>query len=64
MGEKLKPAVQWVKERAHNDLDSEFVEIVADAVARFSLDDEEALALCERVGVQFVRVKSLRESRS
>lgn len=63
MDEKLKPVVQWVKERAHNP-DSEFVEIVADAVARFSLDDEEALALCEWVGVQYVRVKSLRGSRS
>lgn len=59
MFEKLKPVKQWVKARAHNDGDASYAEIIAAAVKRFQLDEDETLALCESANVQFVRVKAL-----
>lgn len=58
MSEKLKPVRAWLKDRMH-DPDTTQVEAVAAAVHVFGLDDAETLALCEAVGVQYVRVKAL-----
>lgn len=55
MFEKLKPVKEWVRYEMH-DPDATKIEIVARAVRRFQLDESEALALCESLGVQYYHV--------